>query len=129
MRLSRSTLPQASLAAASKATHPDPTRPPVFNDNGVETRPQGVFTRTASFQGLAAQSERDSKSLRGGGYFIISEPLNPESDPPVTAANAQLLSGNVGVCGKLVSYWGLCPSPPSPPMIFCYPRRARPLSL
>jgi Putative Ig domain/Calx-beta domain len=83
-----------------QVSEPDPSRPPLFDDNGNEIRAEGQLIRSASFQGLAAQIDPSSPFLSGGGYFIIRQALDPSAEPPITLANAQLMSGAVKIAPR-----------------------------
>lgn len=76
----------------------DPSRPPLFDDEtGRLIRAQGYFSRSARYSGIIipGTSLGGSPESIGRGFFTIPELPSSEVDPPITAANAQTLAGNL----------------------------------
>jgi hypothetical protein len=77
----------------------DPNRPPLYNDDtGKLIRAQGYFTRNARFFGIIINSSvlaAGPGMSVGRGLFTIPQLPNADTDPPITTANAQTLSGNL----------------------------------
>jgi hypothetical protein len=78
----------------------DPNRPPLYNDvTGRLIRPQGYFSRNARYFGIIINSAElgggGPSVLVGSGLFTIPQLPTIETDPPVTTANAQTLSGRL----------------------------------
>ncbi len=77
----------------------DPNRPPLYNDlTGKLIRPQGYFSRSARYYGIIINSTLlggGPEMSIGNGLFTIPQLPSSDIDPPVTAANAQTLSGRL----------------------------------
>lgn len=77
----------------------DPSRPPVYSETtGRLIRAQGYFTRSARFYGIIINSAAIGGGLPawiGHGLFTLPQMPNAEVEPPVTATNAQTISGRI----------------------------------
>jgi len=69
----------------------DPSKPAVYDDiTGRLIRAQGYFARKAQFSGLVIPR---AGTMTCQGTFSISELLNAEASPPITAENAPMVCG------------------------------------
>lgn len=77
----------------------DPNRPPLYNDvTGKLIRPQGYFTRSGRYYGIIINSTvlgGGPEMSIGSGLFTLPQLPTTDTDPPVTAANAQTISGRL----------------------------------
>jgi hypothetical protein len=77
----------------------DPNRPPLYNDvTGRLIRPQGYFSRSARYYGIIVNNSilaGGPGMSMGSGLFTIPQLPTTDTDPPVTTANAQTISGRL----------------------------------